>query len=215
MKEIVKIFDNKKIRCFIKNKELYFSMTDICKALNLTNVSDTLKVIEIDYIDKIDVTDSLGRNQNIYIVNEAGLYQIIFRSKKKEAVEFKKWVFEDVLPSIRKTGKYSIPEEIKKISTNNRNALTSEWKNHGIKEPQEYIKLTLNEYKLLDIKNKKKFMTKREILMLSALESMESFRLFENENINGYIECNNNLVETSLIIKGAINEITQKTEEKI
>ena len=52
------------------------------------------------------ITDSLGRQQNTYLVNESGLYSLIFGSKMKEAKKFKKWVTSEVLPMIRKTGVY-------------------------------------------------------------------------------------------------------------
>lgn len=203
MKEITKIFNKMNVRVFIKNNELFFSLTDVCSVLKLTNVTDTRRSLEKDYIDTVDVIDSMKRVQSIYIIKEAGLYQIIFRSRKKEAKSFKKWVFEEVLPSIRKTGKYSIPENIKRLSTNKRNALTDEWKAHGIEKPHHYIQLTLQEYKALNIKKgkKKKDFNKREILLLSALESMEMLKLFDDENINGYYECKDSLIETSNKVK--------------
>ena len=56
---------------------------------------------------------SLGGNQKMTIVNESGLYSLIFRSRKPEAKEFKKWVTTEVLPSIRKQG-YYLSDSVKK-----------------------------------------------------------------------------------------------------
>lgn len=54
------------------------------------------------------VIDNAGREQPTYIINEPGLYNVIIRSDKPEAKDFKRWVTHDVLPSIRKTGSYSV-----------------------------------------------------------------------------------------------------------
>lgn len=52
--------------------------------------------------------DTLGGTQEMTMVNESGLYHLVLLSKKPEAKKFRKWVTEEVLPSIRKTGSYSI-----------------------------------------------------------------------------------------------------------
>lgn len=199
MKEIIKIFKAEKVRCFIKNDEPYFSISDICNILNLTNVTDTLKTLEKDDIDSIDVIDSVNRKQSIYVINEAALYDVIFRSKKQEAKDFKKWVTHEVLPSIRKTGKYSIPEKLKIDSIKNRNLLTDEWKEHGIEKKHEFIQLTLQEYKALGFEKgkRKKDFSKGEVLLLNALESMENLKLFYDETIQGYDQCKDSVYNTS------------------
>jgi prophage antirepressor-like protein len=201
MKEIIKIFNQEKIRVVLKNGEPYFNAQDICKNLELSNTSKALDGIDKDDITSSDVIDTLGRKVNVIFVSENGLYDLIFKSKKPEAKEFKKWVTHEVLPSIRKTGKYSIPENIKKVSTQNRNLLTSEWKEHGISKPHEYIQLTLQEHKALGIEKNKSEMTKHELLLYSALESMEALKLFENQDIDGYYACKDSLIQTAEIVK--------------
>jgi prophage antirepressor-like protein len=209
MKQLEKIYNNEKVRLFLIDNQIYFSLTDICVVLELSNPSVVAKGVKKDYISLAYVIDKLNRKQEIIIINESGLYSLIIRSRKKEAESFKDWLFEEVLPSIRKTGKYSIPENIKNISTKNRNVLASEWQAHGIKKPHEFIQLTLQEYKTLKIEKKKPEMTRHEILLLSALESMETLRLFENQDINGYYECRDNLIETSkkILLKDDTNKI--------
>ena len=59
----------------------------------------------------MDVTDSMGRAQKAAYVNESGLYSLIMGSKKPEAKRFKRWVTSEVLPSIRKTGRYEAPRQ--------------------------------------------------------------------------------------------------------
>jgi len=210
MQLIIKSFVDKNVRCFIKNGEPYFSVLDVCLILGLSNSREQTSRLDKDDVCTTYVIDKLNRKQELTIINESALYQLIFKSRKEEAKEFQKWVTHEVLPSIRKTGKYSIPDEIKKLSTKNRNALTSEWKEHGITKPHEYIKLTLQEYKALKIEKKKPEMNKHELLMLNALESMEMLRLFENQDINGYYECKDSLIETAYKIKKvALNKLKE------
>ena len=53
------------------------------------------------------VTDALGRLRPTLVVNEYGLYDLILRSRKPEARKFKRWILEEVLPTLRKTGSYT------------------------------------------------------------------------------------------------------------
>jgi anti-repressor protein len=100
-------FQNQNIRTkFIDNKP-YFCASDICKILEINNGRDAINRIEKDDVVLTDIIDSLGRQQKASFVNEAGLYALIFQSRKKEAKQFKKWIFNDVLPQIRKTGSYN------------------------------------------------------------------------------------------------------------
>ena len=67
--------------------------------------------------DEKDTTKkcTLGGNQEVVIINESGLYNAVFGSKKPEAKDFKKWITGTVLPSIRKTGFYATPITTEKI----------------------------------------------------------------------------------------------------
>lgn len=91
--------------------EPLFCATDVCKALGYVNGRDALsKHCEEDDVAKCDIIDSLGRTQTAAFVTESGLYALIFGSKLQTAKEFKKWVTSEVLPSIRKTGSYTLKE---------------------------------------------------------------------------------------------------------
>ncbi|KKM89357.1 hypothetical protein LCGC14_1249470 [marine sediment metagenome] len=81
---------------------------DICKALGYKpdKTHEVISKLDDDDREKIAVADKLGRNQDTYIINEPGLYTLILRSNKQEAINFKKWITHDVLPEIRKTGAY-------------------------------------------------------------------------------------------------------------
>ena len=95
---------------FIDNEPL-FCLSDICKALNLTNPTMVLNAIKSEFDDDLSLTypiiDNLGRKQNVTFVTEPQLYFVLMRSDKPTAKEFRKWVNTEVLPSIRKTGSYS------------------------------------------------------------------------------------------------------------
>ncbi len=110
----LKIFENNefgKIRVEVINKEPYFVAKDVCDILELTNITESLKRIDGDELSTTEVIDSIGRTQKTYIVNESGLYNLIFQSRKENAKKFKKWVTSEVLPSIRKNGGYIAGQE--------------------------------------------------------------------------------------------------------
>lgn len=99
---------------FTENQSLYVSIIDgkeyflaknVCDILELGNTAQALTRVEKEDIILND-TPTKGGMQKMSFVNEAGLYALIFESRKPQAKEFKKWVFSEVLPQIRKTGKY-------------------------------------------------------------------------------------------------------------
>ncbi len=101
--------DDRPFRIFDRDGEPWFSLADICRELDITNVGNASARLDDDEKSSIrnpDVT-STGGNPNLIIVSESGLYSLILTSRKPEAKRFKKWVTKEVLPSIRKTGGYS------------------------------------------------------------------------------------------------------------
>lgn len=105
-------FGDYQVRTVIKEGEPWFVAKDVCSVLEVSNTSDA--VSRIDYEDKAEVaitdTSSNGVTQSrtLTIINESGLYSLILTSRKPEAKAFKKWVTSEVLPSIRKQGKYEV-----------------------------------------------------------------------------------------------------------
>lgn len=109
----LQIFNNKEfgeIRTASINNEPYVMLNDICKALDIKNVSDTKSRLSKDGVDTTEVIDSIGRKQQATFINESNLYRVIFQSRKKEAGRFTEWVTTEVLPSIRKHGMYAKDE---------------------------------------------------------------------------------------------------------
>lgn len=105
--QLIKTFNEKEIRIITQeNGEIWFVAKDLCNALGLTHVTETLKRLDDD--EKLNaVILHLGQHRNQIIVSETGMYKIIFQSNKPEAKLFTNWVTKEVLPSIRKTGRYS------------------------------------------------------------------------------------------------------------
>lgn len=78
------------VKILIQNNKEYFLAKNVCDILELTNVSQALSRLEKDDIISNDTTDAIGRVQKMSYVSEAGLYELVFASKKPEATEFNK-----------------------------------------------------------------------------------------------------------------------------
>ena len=104
-------FDTRAVRVQLdEHNNPWFNANDVCAALELANPHKSIA----DHVDdddrtKRDVIDALGRSQLTNHINESGLYSLILGSTKPAAKKFKKWVTGEVLPSIRKTGRYQAP----------------------------------------------------------------------------------------------------------
>ena len=102
-------FQGKEIQIKVVNNEPWFLAADIAKALSNTDVSNMVKSANIkDYHVRTYLNRTLGGEQKMLFVDEAGMYKILMKSRKAVADEFQDWVTEKVLPSIRKTGSYSV-----------------------------------------------------------------------------------------------------------
>lgn len=109
----IQIFQNEQfgsIRTVNINDEPWFIAKDLCQILG-TETRDVKKILDLDEVDTIHITDSIGREQSTIVVNESGLYTLILRSRKEIAKPFRKWVTSEVLPSIRKNGGYITGQE--------------------------------------------------------------------------------------------------------
>lgn len=109
MKELIQIYQNEQfgaIRTMSIEGEPWFVGKDVTEVLGYSNTRDALsKHVENDDKNTVAIHDGKG-NPNQTIINESGLYSLIFSSKLPAAKQFKHWVTSEVLPSIRKTGGY-------------------------------------------------------------------------------------------------------------
>ena len=106
MSDLVNLkFGENEVRIVMIADTPWWVARDVCNILCLHNVSDSLSKL-MSYEKGIEEIYTLGGSQKMAIISESGLYRLIFRSNKEEAENFRKWVFEEVLPSIRKKGFY-------------------------------------------------------------------------------------------------------------
>lgn len=103
-------FNSNQVRVVDINGVSWFVAKDVCDILGISNVSQACNSL---YNDEKGICNvyTLGGNQDMTVVSESGLYHFIFTSRKDEAKIFRKWVTSEVLPSIRKTGKYELKKE--------------------------------------------------------------------------------------------------------
>ena len=114
-----------KVRILYEDGKPLFCGTDVCKALGYKNQSKALN----DHcrgVTKRYLTDNLGRKQQANFLPEGDLYRLITHSKLPSAEKFEHWVFDEVLPSIRKNGMYGAdPEELERLRHSN--AVLRDW----------------------------------------------------------------------------------------
>lgn len=98
---------NQPVRVETIGGEPWFVAKDVCDALSIINITDTMNRLDDD--EKLtSVVSNSGQGRQMWLVNESGLYNLIFQSRKPEAKAFRKWVTSEVLPTIRKTGRYEM-----------------------------------------------------------------------------------------------------------
>lgn len=95
------------VRTVIIDGEPFFVAKDICAILEIANHNDAISRLDEDEKGRSVLPTQFG-NKETNLVNESGLYHLIFQSRKPEAKTFRKWVTSEVLPSLRKTGKYEM-----------------------------------------------------------------------------------------------------------
>lgn len=108
METTITIFTNPtfgEIRTAGTADEPLFCLSDVCKVLEIGNVTDTRKRLNQKGVDSIEVL-TRGGKQSMIFINEQNLYKVIMRSDKPQAEPFQDWVCGEVLPTIRKTGGY-------------------------------------------------------------------------------------------------------------
>lgn len=95
------------LRVVMVDGEPWFVLADLCRVLGLDQVSRVKARLDDGVTSITPITDAMGRAQDATIVSEAGMYEVVIRSDKPEAVTFRRWITGTVLPEIRKTGGYN------------------------------------------------------------------------------------------------------------
>lgn len=103
-------FEENEVRTLLINGEPYLVGSDVAKILGYSNPNKAIR----DHVDEEDkLTERFvlsGQNREAIVINESGVYALVFSSKLPDAKRFKRWVTSEVLPQIRKTGSYATPQ---------------------------------------------------------------------------------------------------------
>lgn len=117
-------YEGKELRTVTINGEIWFVASDVCAILGLSNTTKAIKLLRSDEKTTLtsiqgSVEEGLGQNirHNATLIRESGLYRLIMRSDKPGAKVFQDWVVKDVLPTLRKTGSYTLPSAIEEPSS--------------------------------------------------------------------------------------------------
>lgn len=101
-------FEQRQVRTVVVNGEPHFVAADVCAILEVGNVTVALSRLDSDEFSSTEVTDSTGRAQQTKIITESGLYSLVLGSRKPEAKAFKRWITHEVLPALRREGRYEV-----------------------------------------------------------------------------------------------------------
>jgi len=110
-------FQGKSVRVIRDEQwEPWWVATDVCKVLDIANPRDAVGRLDDDEKSQVLDPSTVGNSDAseykhlLNVVNESGLYHLIFRSNKPEAKDFRRWITHEVLPALRKTGQYTMPQ---------------------------------------------------------------------------------------------------------
>lgn len=113
MNELAFAFGDNLVRIVEKDNATYFVAKDVAEILEYRNAPDMTRYLDDDEVSTLnkrsiigDDTQSQPGNPNLIVISESGLYHSIFQSRKPQAAKFRRWVTDEVLPQIRKTGSY-------------------------------------------------------------------------------------------------------------
>ena len=104
-------FENNQVRILLINDEPWFVGKDVAQILGYSNPRDALsKHVDEEDKNSVAIRDGNKGNPNQTVINESGVYALVFGSKLPSAKRFKHWVTSEVLPTLRKTGGYTMPK---------------------------------------------------------------------------------------------------------
>lgn len=103
------------IRTIEKDGEPWFVGKDVANALGFTNSRDAISTHVFLEDRGVDSIDTPGGNQKMTVINESGVYALVFGSRLTTAKKFKHWVTSEIIPSIRKHGAYMTPDKLEEV----------------------------------------------------------------------------------------------------
>ena len=150
-------FEGAHFRAQVINNEPCFIAKDLCRILGISKYRDVLRHLDDDELVSMFV-DTIGGNQRLSGVNESGFYHLIFLSRSPKAREFRRMVTMDILPTLRKTGRYELNarrrclpfeksvemcrffSELTKWTTKEDEKMVAEMMNVGVKHVHEVVR---------------------------------------------------------------------------
>lgn len=114
-------FENTPVQTIVENNEIFFRATQLAELLQYKNPHDALrKHVDSDDLAKREIVNTINKRAQVLFVNESGMYSLVLSSKLEQAKKVKRWVTSEVLPAIRKTGKYQLqPQQLALPTLNN------------------------------------------------------------------------------------------------
>lgn len=196
MNEVINFdFQGQKVRSMLIEGNPYFVGRDVATVLEFSNPRKAV-IDHVDNEDKINgvtIRDSMGREQKPILINESGVYSLIFGSKLPKAKSFKRWVTSEVLPSLRQRGTYSINQNkdaedgnrvvIENMIELSKNLLTL---TQSTTEICQYLAMVIKESKL---ENKKKAEeTQKEVVIDYSKCKLDQFPDEIKKTVNAMME---------------------------
>ena len=187
----LQIFENPQfgeIRVIERDGEPWFVAADVCRALELEDVNKAISRLDDDEGTRIEIPHPQNpeKRMTVNAVNEPGLYSLVLGSRKPEAKAFKRWVTHEVIPSIRKTGRYTFDGTSKELQA-------IFMLDHRTVEHEQRI-TALEESMVIDYSQQRTLAALVNAAVLEALGGPQS-PAYCSRNVRGrtYSECNRDL----------------------
>lgn len=103
-------FEETAVRVVMIAGDPWFVASDLAKALGYRQAHDMTRILDDDE-KGVHIADTLGGRQELTVISESGMYNAVFKSRRDEAQRFRKWVTAEVLPELRRTGRYIMHDE--------------------------------------------------------------------------------------------------------
>ena len=102
-------FENTPVQTIVENNEIFFRAAQLAELLQYKNPHKAIKDhVDPDDLTKREIVNTINKRAQVLFVNESGMYSLVLSSKLEQAKKVKRWVTSEVLPAIRKTGKYQL-----------------------------------------------------------------------------------------------------------
>lgn len=105
-------FENTPVQTIVENNEIFFRAAQLAELLQYKNPHKAIKDhVDSDDLTKREIVNTVNKRAQVLFVNESGMYSLVLSSKLEQAKKVKRWITSEVLPAIRKTGKYQLQSQ--------------------------------------------------------------------------------------------------------